>query len=80
MQPLDYIPEQALTWVDGESGVYVFESSTVYFRRAEILFAGDGYYVVSLADPDPENEYDYLSGNDLLIVSGKKLYHGKVYQ
>ena len=75
-----YIPEQALTWVDGESGVYVFESSTVYFRRAEILFAGDGYYVVSLADPDPENEYDYLSGNDLLIVSGKKLYHGKVYQ
>ena len=75
-----YIPEQALTWVNGQSGVYVFESSTVYFRRAEILFEGDGYYVASLRDSDPENEFYYLSGNDLLIVSGKNLYHGKVYQ
>ncbi len=75
-----YIPEQALVQVGEETGVYVFESSTVYFRRAAILFAGDGYYVAALTDPDPENDYFYLSGNDLLVVSGKKLYHGKVYQ
>ena len=61
-------------------GVYIFEESTVRFRRIRISYIGDGYLIASLEDDDPNHETAYLGLNDLMIMSGRKLYDGKVYR
>lgn len=71
-----YVPTKALWTVEGVRGVYVFEESTVYFRRVEVLIEGDGYLIVANL-PD---QAGYLALNDILILSGGKLYDGKVYR
>ena len=71
-----YVPDSALTVLDGVEGVYIFQESTVRFRRVEVLYRGDGYCVV--AEQGDRGE-DYLALYDILITDGKKLYDGKVY-
>ena len=75
-----YIPRQAYVSQDGVDGVYVFDESTVRFRRIKISYVGDGYLIASLVDDDPNHEIAYLGLNDLMIMSGRKLYDGKVYR
>jgi len=86
-----YVPEQAFTSLNGMDGVYIFEESVVRFRRARALYHGEGYYIVSVTDPEPhlcpdpknptsEPRYHYVSINDLIVVSGNDVYEGKVYQ
>ncbi|MBQ9131562.1 MAG: hypothetical protein IJX62_03725 [Clostridia bacterium] len=70
-----YIPDTALHTVNGVEGVYIFQESTVRFRKIQILYRGEGYCI---ARADGEGE-DALSLNDVLITSGKNLYDGKVY-
>lgn len=77
-----YIPESAMRTrltSDGEEipGVYVFENSTVRFRRIDILYRGDGYCIAARPGEASATE---LAENDILITSGKNLYDGKVYQ
>ena len=72
-----YIPESALVTQNGMTGVYVFEESTVRFRRADIIWRGDGYAIAALPG---EGSLTALQENDILIVSGKDLYEGKVYR
>ena len=72
-----YIPETALVTQNGVDGVYVFEESTVRFRRAELIWRGDGYAIAKLPGEGSATE---LHENDILIVSGKDLYEGKVYR
>ena len=72
-----YVPAQALRVVDGVEGVYIFENSTVYFRRVYVLYRGDGYVIV---DEQGEHGADYLALNDIMVTSGSNLYHGRVYQ
>ncbi len=74
-----YIPARAYVSLNGKDGVYVFEESTVRFRRIRVLYEGDGYLIAALTDEEPDGETAYLSLNDLMITSGKKLYDGKVY-
>ncbi len=75
-----YIPRQAYVLQDGVDGVYVFDESTVRFRRIKISYVGDGYLIASLVDDEPDHEIAYLGLNDLMIMSGRKLYDGKVYR
>ena len=72
-----YIPETALVTQNGVTGVYVFEESTVRFRRVDIIWRGDGYAIAALAG---ENSLTEIAENDTIIVSGKDLYEGKVYR
>lgn len=77
-----YVPEQALTTIEGTDGstidgVYIFENSTVYFRWVRILYRGDGYVIV---DEQGDHGADYLALNDIIVTSGFNLYHGRVYQ
>ena len=72
-----YVPEQAMVVQGGVSGVYIFENSTVYFKRVDILYRGDGYYIVA---EQGDRGDDYLALNDIIVTSGENLYHGKVYQ
>lgn len=75
-----YVPERAVTMLNGTRGVYIFEESTVRFRRIHVIYEGDGYFIVSRNDDDPENEFAYLELNDLIVTAGNNLYDGKVYQ
>ena len=72
-----YIPETALVTQNGMTGVYVFEASTVRFRRADIIWRGEGYAIAALPG---EGSLTALRENDVLIVSGNDLYEGKVYR
>ena len=72
-----YIPETALVTQNGMTGVYVFEASTVRFRRADIIWRGEGYAIAALPG---DSSLTALRENDVLIVSGKDLYEGKVYR
>ncbi len=72
-----YVPESALCTVDGFEGVYIFKDSTAYFRYIEVLHRGDGYVIVA-----EQGEWGeaYLSLYDVMILSGRNLYHGKVFR
>lgn len=72
-----YIPAQALTVQNGVEGVFIFENSTVYFRRIEVLYRGDGYCI---AAEQGERGDDYLALNDIIVTSGTNLYDGRVFQ
>lgn len=71
-----YIPESALREENGVLGVYIFEESTVRFRRIHVLYYGDGYCI---AEEKGDRGEDYLDLYDILITAGKNLYDGKVY-
>ncbi len=72
-----HVPEAAMRVQDGVDGVYIFEESTVRFRRVEILYRGDGYCIVA---EQGERGEDYLALNDMMITSGEDLYEGRVYR
>jgi hypothetical protein len=71
-----YVPDAALHETDSGTGVYVLEGSTVYFRRVEILYRGDGYSIAA----EQGDRGDYLALNDLMVTSGEDLYDGRVFQ
>ncbi len=75
-----YIPEQAIVKKDGDVGVYIFKSGVVAFRRISVTAERDGYYLADESDSEPDKETAYLAINDLMILSGKNLYEGKVYK
>ncbi|MBQ8431305.1 MAG: hypothetical protein IJX28_00325 [Clostridia bacterium] len=70
-----YVPAAALITREGERGVYIFRDSTVYFRRIEILYEGDGYCMVA----ENGGRDGYLDLYDIMITYGTNLYDGKVY-
>lgn len=72
-----YVPDAALREQNGILGVYVFEESTVRFRRIDVVYRGDGYSIAALPGDSSLTE---LKENDILITSGRDLYEGKVYQ
>lgn len=74
-----YIPRQSYVSQNGMDGVFVFEESTVRFRRIHVIYEDEGYLIADLQDEEPQNPVPYLSLNDLMVTSGKKLYDGKVY-
>ena len=71
-----YVPLSALVTERGTEGVYVFEGSVVSFRRVSVLQRGDGYVIADAG----VTEAGYLTLNDILVVSGKNLYDGKVFR
>ena len=87
------IPMSALRIIDGVKGVYTLHGSTVVFKRVDILFEADGYYMISLTDPlgesdtetgneestEPRSPYKYLSLYDQVIIAGKNLLDGMVF-
>lgn len=75
-----YIPEQAIVRQDGVLGVYVFDSGTIVFRRIATAAERDGYLLALTEDPEPEHSVPYVKQNDLMVLSGKNLYDGKVYR
>lgn len=72
-----HVPDAAMQTLDGAEGVYIFEESTVRFRRVEVLYRGDGYCIVAERGDRGDG---YLNLNDMMITSGENLYEGRVYR
>lgn len=67
------IPKSALRVIDGQTGVYIYSANTVHFKKVEILYTSDSFYLVNGTD-----ETNPLGIYDKVIVKGKDLYDGKV--
>ena len=62
--------------MDGFRGVYVLRGSVVYFRRIEIVYEGNDYYLVK--EGLESEDVSYLQVNDLIILNGKNMFDGRV--
>lgn len=61
---------------DGEKGVYALVSNIAKWRRADILYTGDGYVILSYDDPDIKNGIKLY---DKIIIRGRDVYDGRVF-
>lgn len=73
------IPVSALHIEDGKNGVYILRGSKVYFRTVKPIFEYDGYLIVREKDSSAEDSFYQLAKNDFVIVKGKNLYDGKIF-
>ena len=69
------LPSSAVHVNNGERGVYALVASVVEWRSAEVLYT-DGDYAVLSYDPDAENGIKLY---DQIIIQGKELHDGEVY-
>lgn len=72
------VPTSAVRILDGYEGVYVLDEVTVVFKRIQIVFEGDGYYICTDSEEDEDCPYDWLQMNDVIITEGTGLEVGKV--
>lgn len=79
------VPKKAVRIVEGKQGVYILDGDIVRFRRVEVLFEDEEYYIVSPEAPIPDEPQTedvpverYLALYDSIIVSGKDLFDGKI--
>lgn len=63
------VPADAVQELRGVKGVYVLSSSTMIFRKINIIYEGDGYVVAAYRDLSAENYAEYLDLNDEIIIS-----------
>ncbi len=78
------VPTEAV-FSDGQKNyVYVLNGNTVETRRITVIGKGNGYYIVNTYEADyeenGEGDVPYLSINELIIISGKDLYDGKLFK
>lgn len=69
------MPIEAVHIKDGEKGVYALVSSVVEWRKADVLYTGEDYVILSY-DPKLENGIKLY---DEIIIRGRDLHDGKVY-
>lgn len=69
------MPLEAVHIKDGEKGVYALVSSVVEWRKADVLYTGEDYVILSY-DPKLENGIKLY---DEIIIRGRDLHDGKVY-
>lgn len=74
------IPSNALRVIDGVKGVYILSGNTVKFKEVEVLVELNGYYIVKEQPTylEDENYNKKLGLYDVVIISGKNLYDGKI--
>ena len=77
------IPSDAIRVVGGYEGVYILDEVTIEFRRVNIVYSKDGTVICTgkdiSADSTVDDEiYPWIEQNDIIVVSGKELYSGKV--
>ncbi len=73
------VPSEAVAEVDGQKGVYVLNSSVVYFKKIVILAEYESYVIVAETNKGNENYKEYLEINDLIITQDiHKLNDGMV--
>jgi len=72
------IPSSTVRVYNGEVGVFVLRRGRAEFRRIDVLYESNGYYIVSTVDKSSDSEYAYIKLNDFVLI-GKNIYEGKVF-
>lgn len=70
------VSSTAVHELDGEKGVYALVSNIAKWRRADILYTGEDYVILSYNDPDISNGIKLY---DEIIIRGKDVKDGKVF-
>lgn len=74
------IPEDAISRVGAEDGVYILIGNMIEFRRVTVIGEGNGYLIVNTYERDEASgavsSIPYLYEGDLIITSGNHLYDG----
>lgn len=70
------VASSAVHDTDGEKGVYALVSNIAKWRKADILYTGDGYVILSYDDPDVSNGIKLY---DKIIIRGRDVYDGRVF-
>ena len=71
-----YVPRAAVRREGFERVVYILKGSVVRMRHIDIIYEGSDYYIVR--ENVEDDEKNYLSSNELLIVKGSKLFDGRI--
>lgn len=69
------MPLNAVHVKDGEKGVYALVASVVEWRKADILYTGEDYVILT----DNTKTENGIKLYDEIIIRGKDLHDGKVY-
>ncbi len=74
------VPSNAVRVVDGKKGVFILSGNTAKFKEIEILIEQNGYYIVKEQPTylEDENYHKKLGLYDMIIITGKELYDGKI--
>ena len=72
------IPADSIRIVDGEMGVYVLNGSKVCFRKIRTVAIVDSVYIAAAAPEEDPGAYPWLARNDIIILTGKGLYDGRI--
>ncbi len=72
------INKEALRIVDGQQGVYVLLGNNLRFRKVEIVYTSDDYYLVRRLKSTESDYRTSLMLYDNVVLGGKNLYDGKV--
>lgn len=68
-----WVPIMALREENGACHVFVEENGLSVARRVELLYKSDGYCLAT-----PRDEEGYLREGDKIIVTPRRIYHGRV--
>ena len=66
------IPSKSIRAKDGEKGVYILSGNKIKFRGAKVHYMDDEWAIVSTEEKNSIKLYDSV------IVSGSKIYEGRV--
>lgn len=69
------MPIESVHIKNGEKGVYALVSSVVEWRKADVLYTGEDYVILSYDSKDKDGIKLY----DEIIIRGRDLHDGKVY-
>jgi len=72
------IPIDAVRIINGREGVYILDGSKVRFRYISVLATVDDAYIAAENPKGDGGEYGWLKRNDVVILSGKGLYDGRI--
>lgn len=72
------INKEALRIINGTQGVYTISGNTVRFKKVEIIYTSDDYYLVKQLKSTDKDYASSLTLYDNVIIGGKDLYDGKV--
>ena len=68
------VPKSSICYEDGETGVYIVESTYAKWKKVEILYDAGESYVVKL---DKSSTSNLWAGDEIIVVT-RDLYNGKV--
>ena len=79
------VPTGAVRLINGETGVYILDVTTVSFRSVDILYTADNCYIVRIDGgsdgedgEEDERKTPALRLHDRVITEGKGLYEGRI--